>query len=183
VDLVRALAGEHHLRAADIASINIAKANGLYVGYEYIQPGATRTRAQFDIHHCVACAIIAGAFDERHTGREWIDNPAVRELANKVTLSEIALTGTETNAQANFNKTEVVITTTDGRKFSTKTNIAWGDPAKPFSAEECRHFFTERVSRVLPARQTAQLYEAVEHLDGYDSLSPVSRLLAVPAKH
>jgi 2-methylcitrate dehydratase PrpD len=182
VDLVRSIAGEHHLRPADIASINIARVNGMYVGYEYIRPGATRTRAQFDIHHCVACAIIAGTLDERHTGREWIDNAEVRELARKVTLTQIVSPGAAASAEANFNETEVVITTTDGRKLRAKTKVAWGDPAKPFSADERRRFFAARVTRVLPADQTAQLYEAIERLDVYDSLAPVSRLLAAPAK-
>ena len=183
LDLVRSLAVENHLQAADIATINIAKANGLYVGYEYIQSGATRTRAQFDIHHCVACAIIAGEFDERHTGREWIDNSEVRELAKKVTLSPIVLTGKQTNAVDAFNETEVVITTKDGRKYCAKTRAAWGDPAKPFSAEDRRHFFAARLNHVLPAEQTEQLYEFIQHLDNCESLWDVSWLLSMPTKH
>jgi 2-methylcitrate dehydratase PrpD len=182
VDLVLSLAREHHLRPADIASIQIARANGLYVGYEHIQPGATRTRAQFDIHHCVACAIITGTFDERHTGREWIDNPEVRALADKVTLTKISTAAGKPDKLEDFNETEVVITTTDGRKLRGETKTGWGDPAKPFSAEERRSFFTHRVGRVLPAEQTAKLYEAVQHLDDKDLLATVSRLMALPAR-
>ncbi len=181
VDLVLSLAREHHLRPADIASIRIARAKGLYVGFEHIQPGATRTRAQFDIHHCVACAIITGTFDERHTSREWIDNPEVRALAAKVTLTKISPAAKPAKPE-DFNITEVVITTTDGRTLRSETKAAWGDPDKPFSDGDRRGFFTHRVGRVLSADQTAKLYEAVLHLEDTDALATISRLMTAPAR-
>lgn len=155
--------------------------HALHVGTERIAVGAHRTRAQFDIHHLAACALIDETVGVRHTSPEWIAHPGVRKLAERITLRPLAAAEEKRADSAGETHTIVDVTTTDGRLLTAETTRAWGDPDRSFSPDEARRFFLERVAPVLGDRRAESLLQSLLTLETAGDVTPVTQLMAASA--
>jgi hypothetical protein len=77
---------------------------------------------------------------------------------------------------------EVIVETADGRKLSEKTEYLMGrGKPNPMSETEMRVKFEDCVSRVLPADQTARLFEMLSSFEKIRDMRDLTALCEVPA--
>jgi 2-methylcitrate dehydratase PrpD len=119
--------------------------------------------AQFSMPFGAAVALLTGRAGLSVFTEEWLSNPAVRALMQKVDCySSPALDDyypTEWRASAS-------VQMTDGREFSATIRYPLGDPQNPLSWEQLEERFHELVAPVIEDRQ--KRVEMIEKVRGLD---------------
>ncbi len=177
VDLALLLSKQNNLRGSEISRIDITKSKGFYVGKERLDATSTRTRAQFNIYHCVASAILFGKLDQRDFSKASIANAEVRKLSDKVFLYQKPKEKLSPGLPSGY--TTMVITTNDGKRIEGALKHASGDPESPLSVEEMRKLCMDRFRILLSDKQSRRLYKAIQMLEGYDNITEFTKLLSV----
>lgn len=177
VDLALLLSKQNNLRGPEISRIDITKSKGFYVGRERLDANSTRTRAQFNIYHGVASAILFGKLDQHDYSKASIANDEVRKLSDKVFLYQKPKEKLSPGLPSGY--TTMVITTNDGKQIEGALKYASGDPESPLSVEELKTLCVDRFRIVLSDQQSRYLYDAIQRLEGYDNVLEFTKLLRV----
>ena len=132
--------------------------------------------AKFSVQYCVARALMHGRILLEHfEGTAWAD----RQAQELIGLCDVAPHPTMTDKPW---CAEVIVTTGDGRKLSSKTEYLMGrGRPNPMSEEELRGKFTDCVSRVLPTGQGDKLFETLLQLELVDNVRDLTALCEPPA--
>jgi 2-methylcitrate dehydratase PrpD len=127
--------------------------------------------AKFSVQYCVARALMHGKVLITHfEGDAWADEEAQRLLK----LVDVAPHPTMTDKPW---CAEVIVETADGRTLSEKTEYLMGrGKPNPMSESEMRIKFEDCVTRVLPAEQTARLFET---LGSFETIADMRELTAL----
>lgn len=131
--------------------------------------------AKFSVQYCVARALMHGkVLIEHFEGDAWADAEAQRLLK----LVEAGPHPTMTDKPW---CAEVIVETVDGRKLSEKTEYLMGrGKPNPMSEAEMRVKFEDCVTRVLPADQTARLFERMLGFEEFGNLRDLTALCEAP---
>jgi len=131
--------------------------------------------AKFSVQYCVSRALMHGkVLIEHFEGDAWADAEAQRLLR----LVEAGPHPTMTDKPW---CAEVIVETVDGRKLSEKTEYLMGrGKPNPMSEGEMRVKFEDCVTRVLPAEQTARLFERMLGFEEIGSMRDLTALCEAP---
>ena len=132
--------------------------------------------AKFSVQYCVSRALMHGKVSIDHfEGDAWADAEAQRLLK----LVDVAPHPTMTDKPW---CAEVIVETADGRKLSEKTEYLMGrGKPNPMSETEMRVKFEDCVSRILPADQTARLFDMLGSFENIRDLRDLTALCEAPA--
>jgi 2-methylcitrate dehydratase PrpD len=133
------------------------------VGHEFAMGDNPRVNAQFSVQYCVANAIVRGSSRLAHFRPEQVADPAVLQLARRVTaVADPALD------ERGHSSVDVTITTTDGKLHARKLDIAPGYPGNELNdAQQQTRFLDcmEYAARPLPQQQIDGFLAAVDRLE------------------
>jgi 2-methylcitrate dehydratase PrpD len=132
--------------------------------------------AKFSVQYCVSRALMHGkVLIEHFEGNAWADREAQRLLK----LVDVAPHPTMTDKPW---CAEVIVETADGRTLSEKTEYLMGrGKPNPMSEAEMRVKFEDCVSRILPADQTARLFEMLGSFESIENMRDLTALCAAPS--
>jgi 2-methylcitrate dehydratase len=136
----------------------------------------TRETADHSLPYVVAVALMYGSVETRYFDNEYIQNPALMALIQKikVTATEEA---NKLRPEANFNRVEVV--TKSGKKFS-ETVLYWrGHFKNPLTDKEIEDKFNSQARDLLTSEQRQQLLSLIWNLEKTKDVSRIMELLKV----
>ena len=134
----------------------------------------TRETADHSLPYVVAVALVRGNVLPNAFEEPTLHDPAVRAL-----LPRIHVTADE-EIDALFprvKRARVSVEMSDGRSFSTQTDVAKGDPRDPLSEEELQAKFFANAELVISQRQAERIVEATMNIENYEDLSGYIKLL------
>jgi|TARA_B100000929_G_scaffold199250_1_gene158213 2-methylcitrate dehydratase PrpD len=141
--------------------------------------------AQFHLPYCFAAFLL-----DRDPGHHWFDadhraDPAIRQLASRVTSSGELLTPFEAFEifwTGSFPEVMVTVTLDDGRVLSHNLRYPKGHPRNPFSWEETEDLFRYTVKHVLDQPAADRIIQLVRDLEQQSDLHELASLLMVEGR-
>ena len=178
IDSIIKIMREHNLQAADVAGIRVGV---LTPGFSIIvEPREikyhprTVYEAQFSMPFGAACAVLYGNASLNEYTEARINSPEVQEMMSKVTC----VTDPELDRAypAQWPAT-AVITTHDGREFSTRVDYPKGDPENPLSWEELIAKFDDMAAPVASVERRREIVARVRALEALPDILSLTGLL------
>ena len=133
-------------------------------------------QAQYSLPYPLAAALVYGRLAMPEISGDALHNPEVLRLSNMVELLE----DDEYNGRFPADRlSRVVIETKDGQQFNSGTTTAkWGDLAQPPEDEELMVKFRELGQTNLSVGRTAELEQAIWHIEEMQNVSELVGILA-----
>jgi len=126
----------------------------------------TGLEGKFSVYFAAAIAIAAGAAGVRQFTDEWVRQPAVVALRDRVTATVDPSIG-EAQARA-------VIVMKDGRRLEKFVEHAVGSVERPLTDADLDAKVRDLCEGVLPARQTDRLIDVCRHIEREPSASVIA---------
>lgn len=137
--------------------------------------------AKFSVPFAVATRIVHGSSGLRSFSQDAVQNPRVRSLAARVSITEDPAM---TRRLPLERPARVVITLRGGTMVEAEVGANRGDDALPYSRDELRGKFLDLTTRIWPAHHAQALLQATLDLAMDNApLAPWAALLARPAGH
>ncbi len=130
--------------------------------------------AKFSLPFAVAVALTKNEVKITHFLQENLRDPLVMEMAEKITYKVDKSFGL-------FVPAEVEIKTVDGKLFSERTELIYGNPEKPMSSADHLAKFKDCIrysKNPLSADKTEQLIEKILKMEDVKNISEITGLLA-----
>ncbi len=182
IDATLEIVGEHNLQPGDIESITVLKSE---TAAKVLAEPVDRKRrptnvvdAQFSLPYAVATAVVKRGVGLRDYGPEAIVNPAVLEVAQKVTVKVYPEFNTVKNT---FVPGITEIKTKDGKVYSKRVDVPYGSPKNPMPRERLISKFTDCASyavKPLNKKDLKNLTDMVLDLEHVSDMGDIVRLLA-----
>ncbi|MEA3086834.1 MAG: hypothetical protein QOC89_4531 [Paraburkholderia sp.] len=147
------LRAAHDIDARRIAAVRIEGAPRLAANHDIKQP-ANQVLAQYSVPVCVAAALLHDADDPSTFGVRLLQDPAIRELAQRVTLVATDATGLATVTR---------VTLDDGTTYELAQTDFPGCPSTPFTPAQLRTKFMWMTKRLGAAAHT--LFERLDRVE------------------
>jgi 2-methylcitrate dehydratase PrpD len=179
IDALLYLMREHSLDAGNIAGIEVKLTEALYnfVNDRGDFTAAGDRQAHYFIPLHMALTVIHGWVDSAMLTDATFNDPAVRSLIDRVTVS--ADPGLDADFAANKAVTAAIVevTTSDGRTVSRRQDVWHGDPADPATPAEIEEKFRRIAGRVIGADKAEEAIGLVNDLDNAADIRPLARLI------
>lgn len=136
----------------------------------------SEAEAKFSLQHALAAVIVRGRPQLAHYAQACVDDPAVRDLRNRVSVREDA--GCSDRFPQHYGAT-VRVHLRGGKRLESVRTDAWGDPECPMddAAIDDKAFALAEWGGV-PRELAARLFDTVRALPTGGSLAPLSTVLA-----
>jgi len=165
IDACLQLRAEHHLTPDAIDRIDLA-VHPLVLELTGKRTPQTGLEGKFSVYFAAAIAIAAGAAGVRQFADEWVRQPAVVALRDRVTATVDPSVG-EAQARA-------TITLKDGRRLEKFVEHALGSTERPLTDADLDAKVRDLCDGVLPARQTDRLIAVCRHIERQPSASVIA---------
>src|SRR4029077_1619839 len=163
VQAIEDLRREHGYAAADVVSIHVA-GNQKMATVNNIPAPADLMMAQYSLPFCVALAHHRDARDPASFNLKSLNDPAIRELALKVTIS-VADEARHGHTLAST----VAVTLKDGRALTRHVESFKGTPEQPLDRAEMREKFL-LLTKACDPKAMARLFDRLQNLEGERNL-------------
>lgn len=130
---------------------------------------ATGLEGKFSIPFCVANALITGITGDQAFTDENVENPDIRELMKKITVT---LDPKKTALEAS-----VAIETRDGRKFEGFSDILQQIPPLDMKKDRVRKKFEDLCGARMDAKKVEKIADRILHLEDENDMTDFIRLL------
>ena len=171
VQAIEDLRREHGYAAGDIAGIHVA-GNPKMATINNIPQPTDLMMAQYSLPFCVALAHYRNARDPRSFDARSFNDPAIRALASRVTVSVA-----EEAKHGHTLAATVTVTLNDGRKLTQRCDSFKGTPEQPLDRAEMRDKFL-LLTRDCDRDAMARLFDRIQDLENQRNLDWVK----VPAR-
>ncbi|OWT64024.1 MmgE/PrpD family protein [Candidimonas nitroreducens] len=166
------------LKPENVASIEI-KANRRRLPHTNNPDPQSPLAAKFSIQYVTARSLVDGAVRLHHFENDAYVEPKVRELIARTSLAAFPKTANAgTHEEENEFAADVTVVTKDGRTMVGSVPHALGrGGANPMSDHEMWEKFSDCATRLLPAAQVADGFEALQRIDQCANLSEITKML------
>ncbi|MFC1932555.1 MmgE/PrpD family protein [Chloroflexota bacterium] len=177
------LARKHDIKPDDVAEIIVGVAIGAsdsFVGRPFKMGENLQVDAQFSIQYTAANALLRRDSLKEHFTDEFITDPQVQELVNKVKQVEVRQSHAYGRA---LSPLRVEIRMKDGKSYSTQCVSPRGSLERPLSKEEIVEKFRDSIrysaktSKALPVEKVEKILALVDHLEGLDNVNQIVELV------
>jgi 2-methylcitrate dehydratase PrpD len=169
IDACLQLRAAHQLTPAAIDRVEL-KVHPLVLELTGKKTPQTGLEGKFSVYFAAAVAIATGAAGVKQFTDEWVRDPAVVALRDRVVATVDSSIG-EAQARA-------LITMTDGRRLETFVEHAIGSVERPLTDRDLDAKVTDLCDGILPSGQIAQLIDACRTIER----QPEARLVASAAR-
>ena len=175
VQAVEDLRIEHKYKSEDVASIHVA-GNPKMATINNIPSPADLMMAQYSLPFCVALAHYKNARDPRSFSAASFNNPAIRSLAQRVTI-----TVSDEAKHGHTLASTVTVTLKDGRALTRRVADFKGTPESPLDRAEMREKFLLLTSHC-NNKAMERLFERIQNLEDEKTLDWMKVTAAVKAR-
>ncbi|MGE3540060.1 MAG: MmgE/PrpD family protein [Candidatus Tectimicrobiota bacterium] len=137
---------------------------------------ATRETADHSMPYTAAVALMYGTVEARHFEAEYLQNPALLDLVQKVTVS-VSEEANRRAPEAMLSQVEVI--TASGGRYVATVPYHRGHYKNPMSDQEVEAKFRALARDVLSPRQTDTLLDSLWHLEQVEDIGQVIRLMHI----
>jgi len=177
IEATLTLVKEHDIRAEDVAEVRIKKTSD---DYQHTANPATRRypktkyTADHSPYYISGVAILDRAVGPEQYSNEKLQDPRVRELADKVVIEpDPKLEG--------FSYSGIVeITTKKGEKYSCQVLRPKGHPMNPMTDADVEEKFRSMAGKFMDEKQMRQVIDTIYNLDEVDDIGELIKLLVIP---
>jgi 2-methylcitrate dehydratase len=177
IEATLTLVKEHNIKSEDVAEVRIKKTSD---DYQHMANPATRRypktkyTADHSPYYISAVAIMDRAVGPEQYSDERLQDPKVRELADKVVLEpDPQLEG--------FSYSGIVeITTKRGEKFRRQVLQPKGHPMNPMTDADVEEKFRSMAGKFMGEKQIRQVIDTINNLDAVDNIGELIGLLVIP---
>ncbi|MEM1537705.1 MAG: MmgE/PrpD family protein [Candidatus Nezhaarchaeales archaeon] len=172
IDAALLLSKEYNVKPEDIERV-VVKTYPIavdVVGRNY-EP-KTASEAKFSLPYCLAVTLVYGRVGLTEFSKEKLNDPKVRELSRKVTV-----TTDPEYVNVRLGSAKVVLYTIDGGRFECRVDTPKGYPENPVTEADLERKFIELASLVLPGERVRRIIEAVKGLEGLERITALTDLL------
>ncbi len=176
IQVALALVKEHGIRAEQVESVLVTSYSDTlhFVGRHYTTTESTYVDAHLSLPYSVAAAIADGEYGWRQQSRRRITDPAVHDLASRVTV-DVDKSMDETYPDDWPVRVEIALR--DGRRVSDRLDKVTGCPNRPMTDPELARKFVGNVRDALGPDRAGKARDAFMALDTAASASEVVNLL------
>jgi len=161
---------EHNIRFADVAKIEVSIPPLRY--QRHFHPEVkTGLRGKFAINYVVALCILDGKLEIETFTDAKVNEPQVQDALKRVQVI-IDKTIPEPGTYC-----PVSVELKDGTRYSHTAIVAKGHPENPMTEEEVLKKFRSNVRDIIPDKQSAELIDAVSHLEAMANVRELTDLL------
>ncbi len=177
LDAIRQARSQRPFRPQDVEKIVVRAPHRIvtHVGWKYQPLGLTS--AQMNLPFCVATLLLEGDVFIEQFSESAINDPARMALADKVEVIEDPSITARGRAARYEVSVEVLLK--DGARLRETVTAARGSEKKFATEADVVAKFEKLASRVLPARQMAELRDTVLDLEKQQDATILARLLAL----
>lgn len=173
LDGIFALIDEHGITDQDVASVSVDCPTSLPEVLIYHRP-ETGLQGKFSLEYNIAAALV----DRQVTRASFVDQrvnaPRVRRIIENVTVNA---------ERAGENRSVgITVTTTNGRVLKHEQSVIKGSPENPLDRDQLLAKYRDNAALVLDATDIERTIRLVDTLESQLSVSPLTALLAQPAK-
>lgn len=166
MEAAQAIVEQNAIEPDDIEEIRVSVSRGTLDVLKHEEP-VTGLQAKFSMHYAIAAAIALERVDLSTFEDDAIDNPAVQQLRERVTLE------LDEDLPYNSYRTAVTMTTRDGERFEASRSHPPGSPENPLSATELKEKFILCTSRVTDTETAGEIYESLVSLRDQSTITGV----------
>ena len=163
VQAIEDLRREHGYDPADVASIHVA-GNQKMATVNNIPAPADLMMAQYSLPFCVALAHHRDARDPASFNAKSFNDPAIRALAQRVTISVA-----DEAKHGHTIASTVTVTLNDGRALTRRVESFKGTPEQPLDRAEMREKFL-LLTKACDRAAMARLFERLQNIEGERNL-------------
>ncbi len=177
IDAILSIFGEHDIQPKDIKEINVSAGERMGHQSEALESRLrpqTITDAKFSTHFTLGVAATRKKVVIKDFTPDGLKDPAVLQMAQKVTMKVDPGLNESRDTQI------VEIKTNDGKQYSKRIDIVYGDPRKPIAKEDLILKFRDCVSysiKPLSKDKADKVIGLVDNLEEVEDVSQVIRIL------
>ena len=174
IDAMLILRERHRLTPDKVAKIESITHDRALAHTDRADPQSTLD-AKFSVQYCVARALMHGdvAF-EHFEGNSYAD-PAVRSLLKRIETRPHAH---RPNGMYEHFQGEVVVTTTDGQRYSARVDQPLRGPQNAAPPDRLKQKFNDCAARALASAATAPVYETLERFETLSNVRELTDMMA-----
>jgi len=172
LDAIATLRRDHHLAAADVASVEVTT---IPFGARMADPApSTMLAAKFSIPYAVAAALVLGRSDTAAFEPPALGDARIGDLARRVTVRTDSAMSPRSVEQPTA---RVSIELRDGRTLHGTTTVVRGDAAAPVGGHEIVEKFVVLASPVLGERRSREVAAATQAADTLKNVRDLTAIL------
>jgi 2-methylcitrate dehydratase PrpD len=161
IDTLLDLRAHHALTPSQIAAVEVGVNAVVPTVLQHARP-TTALERKFSMQYCSAAALVDGAVTIGSFQDGPVENPEVRDLMGRITMS---VDDSLPHELAQHAWTRVTLRLTDGRVLATPPRGARGHPDQPLSPESLRAKFLGCAERVIARGDAEAIAEQIMHLE------------------
>ncbi len=177
IEATLTLVKEHDIRPEDVEKVRIKATSH---GHRREASPATRRypktkyTADHSSYYATAIAILDRAVGPEQFSDEKLQDPRVRELADKVFVEP------DTKLDEFMSSAIVEITTKKGEKYSSQVLQPKGHPMNPMIGADVEQKFRSMASKFMDEKQMSRIIDTIYNLEKLDDIGELLKLLVVP---
>lgn len=163
----------------DIAEVNIETwdlAKGIMAADEEKWHPKTRETADHSLPYVVSVALMYGTLEKRHFDDEFLKNPAIMALIQKVKVTD---TEECNKLRPDASPARVTVVMKNGKRFSEMVLHWRGHYKNPLTDSEIEEKFDSQARELLTPAQRKELFSTIWDLENLDDASKIMQLLKV----
>jgi 2-methylcitrate dehydratase PrpD len=178
IDAMLILRERHRLTPGEVAKIESITHDRALAHTDRPDPRSSLD-AKFSVQYCVARALMHGDVTFEHfEGETWRD-PEVRKLLERIETRPHAR---KPNGMYEHFQGEVVVTTTDGRRFSARVDQPLRGPTNSAPPDRLEQKFRDCAAKALHAGSISRVYEVLEKFETLGDVRGLTTIMAESAK-
>jgi 2-methylcitrate dehydratase PrpD len=178
IDAMLILRERHRLTPGEVAKIESITHDRALAHTDRPDPRSSLD-AKFSVQYCVARALMHGDVTFEHfEGETWRD-PEVRKLLQRIETRPHAH---KPNGMYEHFQGEVVVTTTDGRRFSARVDQPLRGPTNSAPPDRLEQKFRDCAAKALHAGSISRVYNVLEQFETLGDVRELTTVMAESAK-
>jgi 2-methylcitrate dehydratase PrpD len=174
IDAMLILRERHHLTPDKVAKIESITHDRALAHTDRPDPRSTLD-AKFSVQYCVARALISGDVTFEHfEGSNWSD-PDVRKILQRIETRPHAH---KPNGMYEHFQGEVIVTTTDGQRFSARVDQPLRGPTNSAPPDRLEQKFKDCAARALKPSAIGPVYETLQSVEKLGDVRELTRLMS-----
>ena len=160
----------HGFTADGVEEVEVSQLTyGMYIADEKVGPDSYYKNCQFNLPYIAACAIADGVVTEAQFTRERIADTRLHDLAAKVKVTPDEVL--DSVYPEGCRPTSVLVKLKDGRTYTERVDLPWGEPRNPMSDDDLFRKFAEWSSPTVDAEKAKLIWAELGKLDELGDVS------------
>lgn len=156
--------------AEDIDAVEVSQlTHGMYIADEKVGPDSYYKNCQFNLPYIAACIITDGIVTEAQFTKERIADQKLHDLAAKVKVVPDEVL--DSIYPEECRPTSVQVKLKDGKTYTERVDLPWGEPRNPINDEDLFKKFAEWSTPTVDSAKAAQVWAGLKKLDQLDDVS------------